>query len=171
MKTSLVIVTAAIAAAAVLAGCASPNYYGQGNTPPYPYPAASQPSPQAYPQPYPQSYPAVQSSSYGTIDSIRVGQPAGASTGTGAVVGGLVGGLLGNQVGGGHGRTAATIAGVIGGAIVGEQIEQRNAQLRDAYQIGVRLDDGSYRTVTQDSVAGLQVGNRVRIENGHVYRY
>lgn len=161
MKTSFTIAVAA----AFLAGCASPNYYGQGN-------AASYPAvPQSYPQPYPSAYPAAYTNSYGTIDAIRVSQSATAATGTGAVVGGLVGGLLGNQVGGGNGRTAATIAGVIGGAMVGDQIEQRNAQLRNMYQIGVRLDNGAYQTVTQDDIAGLQVGNRVRIENEHAYRY
>lgn len=161
MKKSFTITCIAFGAAALIAGCAGPNYSGVGSAPSYP-PVS---------QPYPATYPPAQSYSYGTIDSIRVGQPAAPGSGTGAIVGGLVGGLLGNQVGGGHGRTAATIAGVIGGAMVGDQIEQRNAQTRDAYQIGVRLDDGGYRTVTQDSVAGLQVGSRVRVENEHVYRY
>jgi outer membrane lipoprotein SlyB len=89
----------------------------------------------------------------------------------GAVVGGVVGGVLGNQVGSGRGRTAATAAGAVGGAVVGNQIEKANRQPTAMYQVGVRLDNGSYQTVVQDSVADLSVGNRVRIENGRAYRY
>lgn len=159
MKKKLAIACAAISAAAFLAGCASPNYYGQGSAPAYPLASPAYPAPASY------------SNSYGTIDSIRVSQSAAAGSGTGAVVGALVGGLLGNQVGGGNGRTAATIAGVLGGAMMGDRLEQRNAQPREVYQVGVRLDSGGYQTVTEDSAAGLQVGNRVRIENDRVYRY
>jgi outer membrane lipoprotein SlyB len=83
----------------------------------------------------------------------------------------VVGGLLGNQVGGGTGRGLATAAGVVGGAVVGTQVEQRNRQGGTAYQIGVRLDNGGYQTYTQDSVGDLNIGNRVRVDNGRVYRY
>lgn len=161
MKQNLAITCAAISAAAFIAGCASPNYSGPGSAPSYPVASPAYPAPASY------------SNSYGTVDSIRVSQSVTGSggSGAGAVVGGLVGGLLGNQVGGGNGRTAATIAGVIGGAMMGDQIEQRNVQPHDVYQVGVRLDNGGYRTVTQDSAAGLQVGNRVRIENDRAYRY
>jgi hypothetical protein len=90
----------------------------------------------------------------------------------GAVVGGVVGGLLGNQVGGGTGKAVATVAGVVGGALAGNQIEQNNrAQTRDMYQIRVRLENGGYQTIVQDSIADLRIGNRVRIEGDRVYRY
>jgi outer membrane lipoprotein SlyB len=170
MKKNHAITVTAIVAATMLSGCASPNYYG---------PAASQPYP-VMSQPYPapaQSYPVPSQSyynAYGVVDSIRVTQASGTDSamGVGTVIGGVVGGLIGNQVGGGRGRTAATVAGAISGAMVGNQMEQRNnTQLRDAYQVGVRLDNGSYQTLTQDSVADLQVGSRVRIENNHAYRY
>ena len=154
MKKSQAIAATVIAVTTVLTGCASPYYQ----------PAASQPYPANV-----QSY----SSSYGVIDSIQVVQASTDSgIGAGAVVGGLVGGLLGNQVGGGTGRTAATAAGVVGGAIVGNQMEQsRKAQARDMYQVGIRLDNGSYQTVIQDSINDLRMGDRVRIENDHAYRY
>jgi uncharacterized protein YcfJ len=91
--------------------------------------------------------------------------------GAGAVVGGVVGGLVGNQIGGGSGRTAATAVGVVGGALIGNQIQNNNQQVRDVYQVGIRLDSGAYQTMTLDDVGDLRVGNRVRIENGRVYRY
>ncbi|HYD78832.1 MAG TPA: glycine zipper 2TM domain-containing protein [Paucimonas sp.] len=111
------------------------------------------------------------SSAYGTVDSIQVVQTSsGSGSGIGTVAGGVVGGALGNQVGEGRGRTAATVAGAIGGAMIGNQME-KNASGRQVYQIGVRLDNGSYQTFQQESVGDLQVGSRVRIENGQVFRY
>jgi outer membrane lipoprotein SlyB len=162
MKTNHAIAITVLAAT-MFSGCASP---GPGYTPvsSQPYPSASQP----YPMPS-QSY----STSYGVVDSIRVtqGDSNGNGMGAGAVVGGVVGGLLGHQVGGGRGKTAATVAGTIGGAMVGNQMQRNAASVRDMYQIGVRLDNGGYQTFTQDSMAGLQVGSRVRVENERVYRY
>jgi outer membrane lipoprotein SlyB len=163
MKKYLIPITSALVAATIVSGCAGPGFRGPAATQPYPVPS----------QPYPMPAPSY-SSAFGVIDSIQT-TPAGSSgnaMGIGAVLGGVVGGLLGNQVGGGTGRTAATVAGAIGGAMVGNQVEQRNnTQLRNMYQIGVRLDNGSYQTVMQDNVADLQIGNRVRIENDRVYRY
>ncbi|WP_420476601.1 glycine zipper 2TM domain-containing protein [Noviherbaspirillum sp. ST9] len=150
----------AILAAVILSGCAS-----QGQN--YPVVGPSYPAPV---QTYPAAGPAY-GSSYGTVESIQLVQGGGSNgIGTGAVVGGVVGGLLGNQVGGGSGKKAATVAGVIGGAMVGHQIE-RGSQARNAYQLGIRMDNGSYRTVTQESAADLQVGARVRVENDRAYRY
>jgi outer membrane lipoprotein SlyB len=115
---------------------------------------------------------AAQSAGYGTIDSIRVTRGESGTSGAGAVVGGLLGALAGNQVGGGSGKAAATVAGAVGGAVVGNKIEDaRNGDARDMYQISVRMDNGEYRTVVQDSVQDLRVGNRVRVVDGRAYRY
>lgn len=110
-------------------------------------------------------------STYGVIDAIQIVRIDPATSGVGAVTGGLVGALVGNQVGSGSGRTAATAAGAIGGALVGNNVERNRNQPYDAYQITVRLDNGEYRTVNQDSVYDLRVGNRVRMVDGRVYRY
>ena len=150
-------------ATTVLAGCASPVYRE---------PVVYQPNPSA-----PQTYPAPSHSysAYGVVDSIRLvqsGSNSGTGIGVGAIAGGVVGGVLGNQVGGGRGKQLATVAGVVGGAMVGHEIEQRNAQSQaNVYQIGVRLNNGGYQTITQESVADMQVGSRVKIENDRVYRY
>ncbi|MDC8760063.1 glycine zipper 2TM domain-containing protein [Janthinobacterium fluminis] len=118
-------------------------------------------------------YPASQpdSAAYGTIDSIQLTRVNPNASGTGAIAGGVVGALLGNQIGSGTGRSAATLAGALGGALAGNEIEKNRAQARDAYQISVRLDNGDYRTVVQDSAAELRVGQRVRVVDGRVYRY
>lgn len=157
MKTNFTVAAAFIMATAILSGCASP--YNQMPVS-QPYPANTQSSQPQY-------------SEYGVIDSIQMVQGnANTGVGLGAVAGGVVGGLLGNQVGGGTGKTVATIAGVVGGAMAGNQIEQSNrAQTRDMYQIRVRLNNGGYQTINQDSIADLRIGNRVRIDGDRVYRY
>lgn len=112
---------------------------------------------------------------YGVIDAIEITRESGggigdSGIGAGAVIGGVVGGVLGHQVGGGTGKDIATVAGVVGGAMAGHQIEKSTKQ-QDAYRIRVRLDNGGYQTVTQQSIADLRVGDRVRIENNRVSRY
>jgi outer membrane lipoprotein SlyB len=154
MKSIHTIAALIITSTAVLSGCAS-------TTTSTPYDSGAN-----------TGYNSNVSSGYGTIDSIQVVRAPGGTSGGGAVVGGLVGGLLGNQVGGGTGRTVATVAGAVGGAALGNSVEaNRNANSADMYQISIRMDNGDYRSVTQDSVYDLRVGNRVRMVDGRVYRY
>lgn len=117
------------------------------------------------------NYSRADSASYGTIESIQVVRVDPATSGAGAVAGGLVGALVGNQIGSGSGRTAATAAGAIGGALAGNKIESNRNAPHDVYQINVRLDNGDYRTVNQDSAYDLRQGSRVRMVDGRVYRY
>lgn len=106
---------------------------------------------------------------YGVIDGIEITRGSGGGSGAGAVIGGVVGGVLGHQVGSGTGKDAATVAGAVGGAVAGNEIEKSNNQ-QDTYRIRVRLDNGSYLTVTQQGNSDLRVGDRVRIENDRIYR-
>ena len=151
MKTTPITVIVAIASAGFLTACGTPVQ--QMSAPVY---TSGQPV----------------RTTYGYIESIQVIAGNNSSApGVGAVIGGVVGGVLGNQVGGGVGKDIATVAGVVGGAVVGNKIEQSNrAPVRDTYQISVRLENGSYQTIQQDSLGGLQMGSPVRIENGRVYR-
>lgn len=154
MKTTHTIAAILVASTAMLTGCAS--------TTSTPYNNAG----------YNNGYNNNVASGYGTIDSIQVVRGQGATNGTGAVVGGLVGALVGNQVGSGSGRTVATVAGAVGGAALGNNVEaNRNANGQDMYQLNIRMDNGEIRSVTQDSVYDLRVGNRVRLVDGRVYRY
>jgi len=147
---------AVVAASALLGGCASqssqqPYYANDG---------------------YRSGYDNTAATGYGTIESIQVTSGEGRTSGAGAIVGGLVGALAGNQVGSGGGRTAATVAGGVAGAAIGNSVEaNRNAGAQQMYAVNVRLDNGEYRTVVQDNVYDLRVGNRVRIVDGRVYRY
>jgi outer membrane lipoprotein SlyB len=112
------------------------------------------------------------SAGYGVIDSIQVAQGENRTSGAGAILGGVVGALAGSQIGSGGGRTAATVAGGVAGAALGNNVEKnRGTTGPEQYQINIRMDNGEYRAVMQDSVYDLRVGNRVRIVDGRVYRY
>jgi outer membrane lipoprotein SlyB len=147
---------ALVAASALLGGCASQSsqpYYASNDG-------------------YRNGYDNTAAAGYGTIESIQVTNGEGRTSGAGAIVGGLVGALAGNQVGSGGGRTAATVAGGVAGAAIGNRVEaNRNGEGQQMYSVNVRLDNGEYRTVVQDNVYDLRVGNRVRIVDGRVYRY
>lgn len=90
---------------------------------------------------------------------------AGTPVTVGTVAGGVVGGLLGNQIGGGSGRTAATVLGAAGGAYAGNAIE-KNMKKYTAYQVRVRMNDGTVRTVEQRG--SVAAGSRVVVEGGAV---
>lgn len=150
MKTPRTLAAAAVAAVALLSGCASTPMNNNG---------------------YNSGYNNTASMGYGTIESIQVTQAENRTSGGGALAGAVVGALVGNQVGSGSGRTAATVAGAVGGAAIGHNVEGNRAGARDMYQIGIRLDNGDYRTIVQDSVYDLRVGNRVRVVDGRAYRY
>lgn len=103
----------------------------------------------------------------GIVTAINTVQTEGQGSGLGAIAGGLVGGLLGNQVGNGTGRELTTIAGAVGGAFAGNKIE-KNAKQTTGYDIVIRMDSGGQRTIHQDTVPTLAIGQRVKIENGAV---
>ena len=124
----------------------------------------------AYPQQSTSAY-----TQYGVVQSISLisqNSPASTSIGAGAIAGAVVGGVLGHQVGGGTGNTVATVLGAAGGAYAGHELEKRNqAQQTNAYQLSVRLNNGSYQTITQANSNDIRVGDSVRIDNGVATRY
>jgi len=108
---------------------------------------------------------------YGVVEAIDVAPAENRNNAlAGTIIGGVIGGVLGHQVGSGRGNDVATVAGAVGGAVVGHEIG-RSGGRADAYAVRVRFDDRSYQTVSQDSLDGLRVGDRVRLEDGRVRRY
>lgn len=85
-------------------------------------------------------------------------------TGVGAATGAVIGGVLGYQVGDGNGQKAATAAGAIGGGLLGNKIERDRNTRVVGYNVQVQLDNGQTRTFRRDSLGGLQVGSRVKVE-------
>jgi outer membrane lipoprotein SlyB len=120
----------------------------------------------------------VSSSSYGgnaayadsgRVVAIDVVRGSSGSSGAGAVIGGIVGGVLGHQVGSGRGNDAATVAGAVGGAVVGNELEKRrNAD--EQYRVTVQFRDGREASFMQDSLDGIRVGDRVRVDGSRLLR-
>ncbi len=168
MKT-LHVFAAPLAAAVLITGCATQEQPYYGTNPSYPtsstpsYPTSSYPT-QTYPAQAPQSY------YMGYVDRIEVVKQGDTNNIAGTVIGGIIGGLIGNQIGSGSGNTAATIAGAAGGAIAGHQIQGRRRADNETFRVTVRLDNGSYQTVTQQNIMDLRPGDRVRVEGNNVYR-
>ncbi len=105
----------------------------------------------------------------GTIDSIRVVEQAGQGSGVGMIAGGVLGGLLGHQIGHGSGNTAATIVGAAGGAYAGNHVE-KNVKKVARYDVSVRMDDGTLRTVSYEAEPGFRSGDKVRFIDGRLTR-
>jgi len=105
--------------------------------------------------------------SCGTVASIRMVELKGDATGLGAVAGGVTGAVVGNQMGRGNGNAIMTLLGAAGGAMAGNEIE-KNVKKHYRYHVTVRMDDGSFRTVSQAAVPSVTVGEHVRVINGAV---
>jgi outer membrane lipoprotein SlyB len=106
----------------------------------------------------------------GRVEAIEIYRaPDNKPVNAGTLIGGIAGGVIGHQIGSGRGNTAATIAGAIGGAVVGNEIEKKQGQAT-RYRITVRLDSGSSLIVEDTRDLNLRVGDRVRIDDGHIYR-
>jgi outer membrane lipoprotein SlyB len=148
----------------------APRYAGVSPAPR----AAAYPTnyPSNYPSSYPSSQPSPQAVNYppvnvcatcGSVESVtavqRPGKPSPISVGS--VAGGVIGAALGNQVGHGNGRTLATVLGAVGGGFAGHAIEGQ-VRKETVYQVGVRMEDGSRRTI--ESATAPSVGSRVTVD-------
>lgn len=157
-------ITSGAVLAASLAAC--------GSAPPAPvssgYPASGYPA---------SNYPAANAqgnyTEYGRVANIELlrSEARQGSGVAGTVIGGVVGGVVGNQIGGGSGRDADTVLGAVGGAIAGNQIDKnRNSQVVETYRVSIQLDGGAYRAYDLSSPGDLRVGDRVRVQNGQIFR-
>lgn len=98
----------------------------------------------------------------GTVLSIRPVDVRGEGSYVGPIAGGVLGAVLGNQVGGGSGRKAATAVGAIGGAVLGREIERRRGSSTH-YDVAVRMQDGTERTISVPERGDLRVGDPVKV--------
>jgi|EndMetStandDraft_7_1072992.scaffolds.fasta_scaffold384390_1 outer membrane lipoprotein SlyB len=158
--------TASVLVLAALAACAAPPM--SSSEPVSTYPRSSYPT-----SSYPAQYPQGNYTEFGRVTNVevlRTSEP-GKGSGVGAVIGGVAGAVVGSQIGGGSGRTAATVVGAVGGAVAGNAIEKsQSTTVRETYRISIRLDNGSTRAYDVPAYGDLRVGDRVRIENGQIYR-
>ncbi len=100
-------------------------------------------------------------SSCGVIDSYSAVVVQGQNNGVGAVAGGVGGALIGNRIAGRGNHTLGGIIGAVGGGLIGNAVESHERKTT-AYDVHVRMNDGSIRTVRQATVPA--VGTRVRVE-------
>ena len=101
----------------------------------------------------------------GTVESIRTVEVRDEAGGAGAGTGGPGG--AGDQTAGGGGNAVALLGA--GGAIAGGEIE-KNVKKRYAYRVTVRMDDGSYRTISLSSPPTFAAGDKVRVVEGKLVR-
>lgn len=159
--TRLITIASSALALASLMACAPMNPPGPVST----YPATTYPAPNtqgAY----------LEYGRVSNVEVVRLQQPS-TGPGIGAVLGGVAGAVIGNQVGSGGGRAAATVIGAVGGAVAGNAIERSrtaNASAGESYRVSVQVDNGPMRAFDMSSYGDLRIGDRVRIENGQLYR-
>lgn len=142
-----------------LAACSSPT------------PRTADSYPGAYPSASTSPRPAdAQNVRYGYVEAVENLNSGSSAPGIGAIGGAIAGGVLGNQVGHGTGRAAATVGGAVIGGVAGHKAEEAvRGRAGPSYRFRVRLDDGTYQTVTQEQNENLRVGDRVRVENGRLW--
>lgn len=133
---------AALLAASLLAGCATPppsgSVYRYGQT---------------------QNEQVVR---MGTVESVRNVTIVNPESGVGTMGGAALGGIAGSQIGHGSGSAAASVAGAIAGGLLGNRVEA-NANQRPGFEITVRLDSGELRAITQAADEMFRPGERVRL--------
>jgi outer membrane lipoprotein SlyB len=143
----------ALGALALVTACASPGYSERT----------------VYDAPRPMARPAV--TEYGQVREIDIVHTSRRTSGAGAVIGAILGGVVGNQFGGGSGRGALTVGGAVAGAVAGNAVEdRRNRRDDEVYRVTVRFENGTVREFDFHQIDDLRVGDRVRWENGQLYR-
>lgn len=101
----------------------------------------------------------------GTVESIWTVELRGEPGGAGAVPGRVAGTVIGDQTGRENPNAAVTILGAAEGFFAGSELKKRRA-----YRVTVRMDDGSFRTVSLSSAPPFNVGDKVRVIEGKLVR-
>jgi len=97
----------------------------------------------------------------GVVESVQEVKVEGQTNGVGALAGGATGALVGNRIAGSNNRTLGGVVGAVGGGLIGNAIEKHH-RAGIAYDVNVRMQDGTLRTVRQSTAPA--VGEKVRVE-------
>jgi outer membrane lipoprotein SlyB len=104
----------------------------------------------------------------GIVESVREVTVQGKTQGIGAAGGVGIGAILGNKVGESTGNKGlATVIGAVGGGVLGNEIEKRQRETKQ-WEISVRFDDGTTKTLTSPSQPFWNAGDRVRMLDGRL---
>lgn len=102
----------------------------------------------------------------GVVESVREVSVAGKTQGIGAAGGVGIGAILGNKIGESTGNKGlVTVIGAVGGGMLGNEIEKRQRETKQ-WEISVRFDDGSTKTLQSASQPYWHAGDRVRFVDG-----
>ena len=97
----------------------------------------------------------------GVVESVTAVKVQGQTNGVGAVAGGVGGAVVGNRIAGNNNRTLGGVIGAVGGGLLGNAIE-KHQRTTTAYDVNVRMSDGSLRTVRESTAPAM--GEKVRVE-------
>ena len=112
----------------------------------------------------------IQTIRKGVVESVRTVKLEGTKTPIGTAAGAVIGGVAGSTVGEGKGSAIAAVIGAVAGGLAGSAIEEV-ATRQDAFEITVKLDNGSLIAIVQEATEKFAPGDSVRlIENGGVTR-
>lgn len=103
----------------------------------------------------------------GVIEAVNAVEVQGDNKGVGAVAGGVGGALVGSRIAGGGNRTLGGVVGAVGGGLLGNAIEKHQRK-STMYDVTVRMDDGSHRTVRESTAPA--VGEKVRVESDGLHQ-
>jgi outer membrane lipoprotein SlyB len=100
----------------------------------------------------------------GAIESIRVVEVRDETKAVGTA-GGFTGAA--GDMDKGNADAAATVLGAVVGVFAGNETDKKT---RRVYRVTVRMDDGSFRTVSLSSPPAFAVGEKVRVVEGKLVR-
>ena len=132
-----------------------------------PRPPAPAPIAASVPPPPPAQAPAPLPGDAGVIASVKEVDQPGQAKGLGAVAGGIAGAVVGHNISD-HNKLV-TVLGGVGGALLGNQVE-KTARATKRWEITVRMDDGSTRTIPSESEPAWHAGDRVRVLDGQILK-
>lgn len=141
MRTRSLVIGLMLAAAAVLAGCATSK------------------SGSVYSR---QDALKEQSVRMGIVESVRSVTIEGTKTPVGAGAGAVAGGIGGSAIGSGRGAAVGAIAGAVVGGLLGAAAEEGLTR-KEGIELTVRLDNGEYRAIVQEADEVFKPGERVRL--------
>ena len=107
----------------------------------------------------------VQTVQLGTVVSVNNVRIEGENNPLYTLGGAALGGLAGSTIGAGRGQAAATIVGALGGGAAANA-GQKSLGTQAAYDITVKLDNGTMISIVQAADVPIAVGQRVRVLTG-----
>jgi len=104
----------------------------------------------------------VQTVRMGVVESVRSVKLEGTKTPIGSVAGAAVGGVAGNSIGKGDDNIIGAVIGAVVGGLAGAAIEEGITR-KDAFEITVKLDNGSLIAIVQEADEQFKAGDKVRL--------